>query len=68
MSTQHAAAGRYRNRDGSDLIQYVQGNGTMLFKIDNEGWVYTPMVVFPDGSSQSTAASTTGTNIDAGTF
>lgn len=73
METKGTLAGRFRNRDGSDLTQMVDSHGRLMYRVDSMGNVYTPMLIFPDGSTQESAAATTATTdssdaIDVGTF
>jgi hypothetical protein len=52
----HAAAGIFQNTGNEDMIQFKTSQGTVI------------MLKFSDGSVQTSAASTTGTDIDGGTF
>jgi hypothetical protein len=64
-----AIGGQFIDRNGGDdLFQFIGSSGEMKFKVDNAGCVHTPIIYFSDGTTQSTANSTTGTDIDSGTF
>jgi hypothetical protein len=70
--------GTFQNRDGSDFLQLVDSRGAMVHKIMHDGTIYAPMIVFPDGSTQTTSANTNsspgvpappaGGDVDSGTF
>lgn len=66
MATKTAVAGQYIDRTGEDFVQYMDGAGNVLNRVDADGNLYAPMLVFPNLNNVIIVDGNTYARTDAG--